>query len=88
MRSSIVSTVQREIGTALYREYLRRMLVSVSDLLEKMKSDETESAPDILAESSHVLMGIFVEYSETDCPEYIRHLTLARCSKYWAAGES
>ncbi|MBC5735225.1 phospholipase D family protein [Lawsonibacter hominis] len=76
MRSSIVRTVQREVGTALYREYLRRMLAITSDLLEEIKSDESGSAPDILAESSRVLMEIFKEYSEMACPEYIRHLTL------------
>lgn len=76
MRSSVVRTVQREVGTALYREYLRRMLAIVSDLLEKIKSDESESAPDILAESSQVLTDIFQQYSETTCPEYIRLLTL------------
>ena len=76
MRSSVVRTVQREVGTALYREYLRRMLAIVSDLLEEMKNDESESAPDILAESSQVLVDIFQEYSEIPCPEYIRLLTL------------
>ena len=76
MRSSVVRTVQREVGTAFYREYLRRMLEIVSDLLEEMKSDESESAPDILAESSRILTDIFREYSKEDCPEYIRLLTL------------
>jgi len=76
MRSSIVRTVQREVGTALYREYLRRMLGIVSELLEEMKSDGSESAPDILAESSRVLEEIFREYAETPCPSYIRLLTL------------
>ena len=76
MRSSVVRTVQREVGTALYREYLRRMLEIVSNLLEEMKSDESESAPDILAESSHVLTEIFREYSQENCPGYIRQLTL------------
>ena len=46
MRSSIVRTVQREVGTALYREYLRRMLAITSDLLEEIKSDESGSAPE------------------------------------------
>ena len=59
MRSSVVRTVQREIGTALYREYLRRMLAIVSDLLEEMKSEEAGSAPDILAASSRVLADMF-----------------------------
>ena len=76
MRSSVVRTVQREVGTAFYREYLRRMLEIVSDLLEEMKSDESESAPDILAESSRVLTDIFHEYSKEDSPQYIRLLTL------------
>jgi len=39
MRSSVVRTVQREVGTALYREYLRRMLEIVSDLLEDLKDE-------------------------------------------------
>ena len=44
MRSSVVRTVQREIGTALYREYLRQMLAIVAELLEELKSDDSESA--------------------------------------------
>lgn len=76
MRSSVVRTVQREVGTAFYREYLRRMLEIASDLLEEMKSDEVESAPDILAASSQVLTEIFQKYSEVPSPDYIRPLTL------------
>ena len=76
MRSSVVRTVQREIGTALYREYLRRMLAIVSDLLEEMKSEEAGSAPDILAASSRVLAEIFQTFGETACPAYIRPLSL------------
>lgn len=76
MRSSVVRTVQKEVGTALYREYLRRMLGIVSELLEEMKSDESESAPDILAESSRVLEEIFREYAEAPWPNYIHQLTL------------
>ncbi len=76
MRSSVVRTVQREIGTALYREYLRQMLAIVAELLEEMKSDDSESAPDILAESSRVLVDLIQTYSEAPCPSYIRPLTL------------
>ena len=76
MKSSIVRTVQREIGTAFYREYLRRMLDIVPDLLEEMKSDESESAPDILKASSHVIVSIFNEFTEGEVPKYIRHLDL------------
>lgn len=76
MRSSVVRTVQREIGTAFYREYLRRMLNIVSDLLEDMKAEDAESTPDILAASSQVLMNIFKEYEGEKLPSYIRVLTL------------
>ena len=76
MKSSVVRTVQREIGTAFYREYLRRMLDIVPDLLEEMKSDESESAPDILKASSHVIVSIFNEFTEGEVPKYIRHLDL------------
>jgi hypothetical protein len=76
MKSSVVRTVQREIGTAFYREYLRRMLEIVPDLLEEMKSDESESAPDILKASSNVIVSIFNEFTEGEVPKYIRHLDL------------
>lgn len=76
MRSNVVRTVQREIGTAFYREYLQRMLGIVSDLLEDIKDDRSESAPDVLAASSQVLMEIFTEYTGQELPSYIRELTL------------
>lgn len=76
MRSSVVRTVQREIGTAFYREYLSRMMEKVSELLEQLKDDSIETTPDILAGSSQVLMGIFQTYSKEPLPEYIRPLSL------------
>lgn len=76
MSSNIVRTVQREIGTAFYREYLRRMLEIVPELLELMKNDEQDSAPDILKASSQILMDIFKEYGPEELPKYIRTLSL------------
>lgn len=76
MRSNLVRTVQREIGTAFYREYLRRMLGVVADLLEVLKDDHSECAPDILAASSQVLLDIFMDYIPQELPSYIRVLTL------------
>lgn len=76
MSSNIVRTVQREVGTALYREYLRQMLEIVPELLELMKDDEQDEAPDILKASSQVLMNIFKEYGPETLPEYIRVLSL------------
>ena len=76
MRSNVVRTVQREIGTAFYREYLRRMLEAVPDLLEEIKCDENESAPDILAVSSAIIVSIIKEHTEEDLPAFVRELTL------------
>ena len=76
MRNSVVRTIQKDLGTAFYREYLRRMLEITSDLLEEMKSDEVESAPDILAASSQVLTQILQEHTQDPLPNYIRQLTL------------
>ena len=63
MKSSVVRTVQREIGTAFYREYLRRMFLIVPDLIDELKADDTESAPDILAVSSQILLEIISEFA-------------------------
>ena len=76
MRSNVVRTVQREIGTAFYREYLRRMLEVVPDLLEEIKCDENESAPEILAVSSAIIVSIIKEHTEEDLPAFVRELTL------------
>ena len=76
MRSSVVRTVQREIGTAFYREYLRRMMDAVPELLEIMKTDEAESAPDILAVSSKIIVEIMQEHGSAELPEYVRELSL------------
>jgi len=75
MKSNIVRTVQQKIGTAFYREYLRRILDVLPEMIEQMKDAETESAPDILAVSSKVIAEIISEYSES-IPGYIRELTL------------
>lgn len=76
MRSSIVRTVQRNIGTAFYREYLRRMMIVVPELIEELKSDESESAPDILSVSSGIIIEILNEYSDGELPGFVRLVTL------------
>ena len=75
MESNIVRKVQQKIGTAFYREYLRRMLEIIPGMIEQMKDDEAESAPDILAVSSKIIVEIMNEHSET-IPDYIRELSL------------
>jgi len=75
MKSNIVRIVQQKIGTAFYREYLRRMLDIIPNMVEQMKDDDSESAPDILAVSSKVIVEIVKEHNE-NIPQYIRELSL------------
>ena len=75
MKSNVVRMVQQKIGTAFYREYLRRMLDVIPDMIEAMKDDVAESAPDILAASSKIIIEIISEHSN-DVPEYVRELSL------------
>ena len=76
MRSSVVRTVQREIGTAFYREYLKRMLNIVPDLIAELKSDDSESAPDVLAISSKIIVDILNEYHDSKLPSFVKQVTL------------
>lgn len=75
MKSNVVRNVQQKIGTAFYREYLRRMLEILPDLIEELRADETESAPDILKYSSEIIVEIIKEFAEY-APEYIKPLSL------------
>ncbi|MBR4769426.1 MAG: phospholipase D family protein [Clostridia bacterium] len=74
MKSNVVRTVHREIGTALYREYLARMLEIVPLLIDEMRQDKSD-APDILKYSSEVLFSIINENTE-QMPDYVRELSL------------
>ena len=76
MKSNIVRSVQQKIGTAFYREYLRRMLELLPDMMEKLKDDDPEAqSPDILETSSKVLRSIFAAHLK-ELPSYIRELSL------------
>lgn len=76
MKSNTVRHVQKNIGTAFYREYLRRMLEQIPELLETLKEEETSGAPDILATSSEIIFEIINEFFDGQIPFYIRKLTL------------
>ena len=76
MKSNIVRSVQQKIGTAFYREYLRRMLEQVPDMMDALKDDSPEAeSPDILKASSETLLDIFANNLE-NVPDYIRKLSL------------
>ena len=51
------------------------MLDIIPEMIERMKDDETESAPDILEISSKIIVEIMSEHSE-NIPQYIRELSL------------
>ena len=69
MKSSVVRRVQKNIGTAFYREYLRRMLELIPSLLEELKEDDDSAAPDILALSSETICDIINLSFETTFQE-------------------
>lgn len=75
MQINTVRSIQQKIGTAFYRKYLRRMLALVSDLLEALKADNEDNAPDILKCSSNVIFDIIREHTE-EIPDYVCHLSL------------
>ena len=78
MQSNIVRRVQKDIGTAFYHEYMRRMLDEAQDMIEELKSDDKNSVPpDILCVSSKIINAIIKQYSrDENLPEYVRELTL------------
>lgn len=75
LKSNLVRSVQRKIGTAFYREYLRRMLEVMPDMLDQLRSDEQES-PDVLKVSSEIIYQIISDYLGSELPFYVRKLSL------------
>ena len=75
MRSNTVRTVQKKIGTAFYREYIRRMFEQIPDLIEALQKENGENMPDILKVSSEVLYCIIQEYVG-QLPHYVVPLTI------------
>ncbi len=77
MKSNIVRRVQKNIGTAFYREYLRRMLEEMPEFIDELKDDDSDGGPDILAASSRIICEIIKEHcDEKSIPFYVRELTL------------
>lgn len=75
LKNNIVRSVQRNMGTAFYREYLRQMLDIMPDMISQLQDDDEES-PDILKISSEIICGIIESYCEDDVPPYITRLSL------------
>ncbi len=69
-----VNESMRAASTALYSEYMRRMLAEVMAMEDKMKAAEGEYFPDVFAVSSKILRSIIAEH-EANIPEYITELS-------------
>jgi hypothetical protein len=67
----------RRLGTGLYREYSRRMLDKIKDLLDYIiYSNDREDSwyPDVMAISSEVIISILEDYGYS-VPPYMKKLT-------------
>ncbi len=75
MKSNVVRNVQQKIGTSFYREYLRRMLEKIPDMINLLKDENSESSPDIMELSSEIIKEIISKYTD-ELPSYVKHLNL------------
>ncbi|HRW25739.1 MAG TPA: hypothetical protein P5298_15130, partial [Spirochaetia bacterium] len=76
IRSNLVTIVQKKIGTAFYRRYLKLMFDRVPALIEQFASERQDSLPDILALSSEVLYDVIGKYVSVAEYPYIRKLSV------------
>ncbi|GHT48478.1 hypothetical protein FACS1894102_1610 [Spirochaetia bacterium] len=77
IKSNMVKRVQTGLGTAFYREYLRRMLDKMDAVVDAIRSDDDlKGERDVLALSSTVLCEVFKEYAPDMHPSFVRPLSL------------
>lgn len=72
------NTIINKVGTALYREYLGRMIVAISDLIDMIDEGRPQEEndtwyPDIVNISSKILLAIFTE-NGYNIPSYMKEL--------------
>jgi len=90
LTAGIVRRVQGTIGTAFYREYLRRMLEVMPDFMSELNKPN-DAPPDVLALSSKVICAIIRKYSNSNkrpVPVYVRKLTLHDYFNDYKTGEN
>lgn len=74
--SKKINESMRQATNALYCEYIRRMFDVIEEMAISMKAGDDNYFPDVLKESSTVLVKIFEECLE-NVPEYITNLSYA-----------
>lgn len=75
-RSRGIAIVNR-LSTAFYREYLRRMIPKINNVINQMhdiENREDDYYPDIMSISSQTIIDILTDYGY-DIPSYIKRLT-------------
>ena len=79
--AKLVNDNIKTASNALFAEYFRRMIPIVRDMENKMMSGDTNYSPDILHESSKVLVDIFDSFSSNSSnmtsPDYVRVLSFS-----------
>lgn len=75
MKGSLVRTTQKNMGTAFYREYSRRMMKELYFLIEDLADDNSE-APDIFTLSSGIIRDIVRKFYLGEPPEWVVDLKL------------
>lgn len=73
-KSTFINRLHKRLGTAFYREYLRRMLEFIPEQIAILKDENSEVIPDILNISSKIIYSILDEFSEGQLPDYVRIL--------------
>ncbi|MDI9475733.1 MAG: hypothetical protein ACOX0L_02475 [Natronincolaceae bacterium] len=75
MKGALVITTQKNIGTAFYREYLRRMIKEICFLIEDL-ADDNKEAPDIFTLSSGIIRDIIHKFYLGEIPDWVVKLKL------------
>lgn len=75
IQNSDAKTIQKKIGTALYREYLRRMMEELPSCTEKLQDENFKDVVDLIALSSKILNSIIKEHIQ-DIPSFMQEVSL------------
>lgn len=76
IKINTVRKVHKNIGTAIYRAYLGKMLDVLPNMLNELKNDLNDCGPDLIKISSEVLLEIFKDNADTELPDYFREISI------------
>lgn len=76
IKNSDAKSIQKKIGTSLYREYLRRMMERLPEKIEQLQNEDDKRVVDLLAFSSEVLNEVLTENLSEKLPAFMEKVTL------------